>query len=222
MRLFSLHNPTKKSLERFRGDGRPRVNVLFLILVFDRIKRLVPSDKEKESSSCNVGLRAANVSNQLKDRHVQAPTGKIEFQIWCFLVISALSAQEFIILFIFYGFSSAVDPSHSLKSTCQSSHDSWTRHCQSVWIINKKYTSALQFPSQGSIQFISSLPPQRTAPSSLMAGHCRVTGKFARLSGRCGLTPDPWPLTSALFVSWKETFWAAEDRKNKINFTFRD
>lgn len=103
MRLFSLHNPTKKSLERFRGDGRPRVNVLFLILVFDRIKRLAPSDKEKESSSCNVGLRAANVSNQLKDRHVQAPTGKIEFQIWCFLVISALSAQEFIILFIFYG-----------------------------------------------------------------------------------------------------------------------
>lgn len=96
MRLFSLHNPTKKSLERFRGDGRPRVNVLFLILVFDRIKRLVPSDKEKESSSCNVGL-------QLKDRHVQAPTGKIEFQIWCFLVISAPSAQEFIILFIFYG-----------------------------------------------------------------------------------------------------------------------
>lgn len=96
MRLFSLHNPTKKSLERFRGDGRPRVNVLFLILVFDRIKRLVPSDKEKESSSCNVGL-------QLKDRHVQAPTGKIEFQIRCFLVISAPSAQEFIILFIFYG-----------------------------------------------------------------------------------------------------------------------
>lgn len=115
--------------------------------------------------------------------------------------------------FMMRAFSSAVDPSHSLKSTCQSSHDSWTRHCQSVWIINKKYTSALQFPSQGSIQFISSLPPQRTAPSSLMAGHCRVTGKFARLSGRCGLTPDPWPLHS-LFPG-KKLFGPLKTRKIK-------
>lgn len=105
MRLFSLHNPTKKSLERFRRVGRPRVNVLFLIPVFNRMKRLVPSDEEKESSSCNVGLHAANASNQLKDRHVQAPTGKVIAVFSCYFCTyeEQMSVEEFIILFIFYG-----------------------------------------------------------------------------------------------------------------------